>query len=368
MVALLPAPAYAGHWVLTISGSGEADSNGRSQSTYTAPTAPTTGSISIPQIAAGAGVGPSFGGIPPTIKANASLSVTVKGAWTADANSDNTVPPSVLFSVNSSAQAYYNNSGGPVLPGQANDGYSDPVAQTGSLSQIGVSTTPTPAKFVSSQSGSVSITVTLSASATGTPGFFQGGGQAEANVGPVTIAVHAQPYNFRRIPGAGVIGTNGEIDWAYAYSSTDDNPSDLTSCTWHEHLTYPGGQVGTQAAPNKYYPPSPPFGYPASGTTWLNNPDFATDYSMVPSPPGSSPEIDDRTLVPACLKPYVYGTYNTTQVFEFNDSATGEKNVQIPGPDSGPFTIVRTVKYVDATHYEYDVSKASVPNTLSLPN
>ena len=114
--------------------------------------------------------------------------------------------------------------------------------------------------------------------------------------------------------------------------------------------------------------PSPPFGYPSPGTAWFNNPDFGTDVSLVPSPSGSSPEIDDRTLVPAFLKPYTNGTFSTTQVFEFNDSATGDKNVQIPGPDSGPFTIVRTVKYVDPTHYKYDVSKATVSDTLSLPD
>ncbi len=63
---LLPLPAArAGHWVLTTTGSGQANVDGGMQENFTAPP-PSTGSVTIPRIGAGAGEGPCFHGTPDT--------------------------------------------------------------------------------------------------------------------------------------------------------------------------------------------------------------------------------------------------------------------------------------------------------------
>ena len=95
MVVLLPAPAYAGHWVLTAGVSGEANFGGFTRQTAATPP-PATNSVTIAQIAAGDARGPVFGLPPGTsygLNASSNLTVTVTGTWTSDAKSDNTPPP-----------------------------------------------------------------------------------------------------------------------------------------------------------------------------------------------------------------------------------------------------------------------------------
>lgn len=77
----------------------------------------------------------------------------------------------------------------------------------------------------------------------------------------------------------------------------------------------------------------------------------------------------DITKVPSFVAPsnYANGTYTATQEFEFDDTATGETNIKIPGLGSGPLQIVRTVQFVDSTHYLYTVTKDGISNSLSLP-
>ena len=403
-MAICSAPAHAGHWQFSAAGStdtstvhveGVLQTQTPPPTPWSPPSTPSDNSLTLTLPGASASDTNLSNNPNCDCTATASLKITVN--WVTDSTSDNTPPTSVWLCENSSASwaagpGYGARKTVPTQPGQP----TPPPAPGTPTVYGGTASNASSDPYVPSPPASAptSGSSTLSATQTAPPDGWQSypvtgtqvvlpvrtvtatGNVTGGTIGKVTvtcslaysITIHAQPYNFRRVPGQGKIGIDGNIDWVYNYSSTDGNPNDLTTCTWHEHLTYPGGQVGTQASPNKYYPPSPPFGYPASGTAWFNNPDFGTDVSLVPSPAGSSPEIDDITFVPAFLKPYVYGTFSTTQVFEFNDSATGDKNVQIPGPDSGPFTIVRTVKYVDPTHYEYDVSKASVSDTLSLPD
>ena len=367
-MTFLAEPAHAGHWVWTVSGSGEADTNGTAnQHTWNAPTTPITITgnttiISVPQVASGEAVGPTFSGSPIPIVANANLSVTVTGAWTNDTNSDNTTPPGVLFSVNSSARGEYNNSGGPILPGKADDGFGDPVSQSGSSTQIGTSQTP-PAKFVPSQSGSVSIALKLSASATGTPGYFQGGGSAGASVGPVTIGIHAQPYNFHQTQV--MDNGNGTLTFTYFWLSTDGNLSDLDpSCLVHEYVTYQGG--------SPYVPPAPftvttPDGRPAG----LANP------TISPSPklPGSVGILTDNQLFGGtnplnAAPPYQLQTFTGTQTYEFDDSATGQVNQPIPGPDAGPLSITRNIgpRPPYTPYWWYSVTKNGTTAWASLGN
>jgi hypothetical protein len=65
---------------------------------------------------------------------------------------------------------------------------------------------------------------------------------------------------------------------------------------------------------------------------------------------------------------YTYGTFTVTQVFQFDDTATGQANVQIPGPNSGPFAIVRTVMKYDTNDYQYTITKAGKMDSLLLPD
>jgi len=337
--------------------------------TFTPPP-PSTNSVTINQIGSGFGIGPSFGWPPDTVTASANLQVTVTGTWTSDSNSDNTAPPGVWLSESSTASATCTNAG-VMQAGSADDGWGDPVAQSGS--QMGTSAPAFGQQYVKQPGGSFTASLTLSASASGTQGMYQGSGGASASVGPITIAIHAQPYNFHRVPGQSVLGNDGTIGWTYGYSSTDGNTNDLTSCYWHEYLTYQG-PVGTLAQPNKYYPPDPPFDYPSTGANgYFSNPDVfpgpSTKGNLMAQQPASAEEYDITkvpNLVAASL--YAYGTYTVTQVFQFDDTATGETNVQVPGPGGGPFSIVRTVKYLDATHYQYSVTKDSITNTLLLPD
>lgn len=77
----------------------------------------------------------------------------------------------------------------------------------------------------------------------------------------------------------------------------------------------------------------------------------------------------DYQLVPPLVDPsrYTYGTYTATQVFQYDDTGTQESNVQIPGPDSGPFSIVREFKYYDSNNYQYTVTKGGKTASVLKP-
>ncbi len=346
-MTLLPAPAHAGHWVWTVSGSGTASTNTAHSQTWTAPTGPVTSPISIPQIVAGDGAGRQFGGgtFPP-IKANASMSVTITGTWTSDTNSDNTAPPSVLFSVQSSANGSYENNGSPAQAGQADDGLHDPFDPNAQMP--GTSDTPT-TEYKPSQSGSISVTLSLSGSGSGTPGL-QGGGSAGTWVGPVTIAIHPQPYNFHQTDVTD--NQNGTLTFTYFWSSTDGQLGDLDpSCLIHEYVTYQGG--------NPYVPPAP-FSVQGGG---LPNP------TITPSPKrtGSLGYIVDNQLLAGVVQPHTSQSFVGTQTWEYDDSATGKTNQPIPGPDSGPLSITRAVgSRIPYVGTWYSVTKNSSTAWLQL--
>lgn len=119
--------------------------------TFTPPP-PSTNSVTIHYIGAGGSNGPCFGGTPYTITAKANLQVTVKGTWTSDTNSDNTAPPGVWLSESSTARATCQNAS-LSQPGSADDGWGDPVAQSGS--QMGISAPPSNPKYVKQSGGGI---------------------------------------------------------------------------------------------------------------------------------------------------------------------------------------------------------------------
>lgn len=106
---------------------------------------------------------------------------------------------------------------------------------------------------------------------------FPNGGLCVAHIDSYNVTVHPQPYNFHKVVGQGLIGVDGTLKFVYDWSSTSGNKDNLTTCFWHEYVTYPG-PVGTATNPNKYDPPNPPFNF-VPGVNWIYNPD------VNPAPP-----------------------------------------------------------------------------------
>jgi hypothetical protein len=327
---------------------------------------------------------------------NASISITAN--WVIDTNSDNTTPTSVWFIENATASWTGNGTKYSVYSGgNAANGLSDPYVAlpatgpvTSGSSATSTAVTVPPDDWhqypVTAVTGNATITGTVAlpkhtmmatASGTGKPIGVSGTVALSGSLS-YSISVHAQPYNYYRIPGQSVKGQNadgspnGEIDWTYGYSSTDGNTNDLTTCYWHEYVTYPG-MVGAIAQPNKYYPQNPPFNYSAPAQ-FINNPTVfpgaGTNGNLMkavydPDPIKDKAEEFDITKVPAFVDPslYTYGTYTATQLFQFDDTATGETNVTVPGAGSGPYSIVRTVQILDPNDYQYSATKDTVTNT-----
>ena len=362
-MTLFPAPAHAGHWVLTAAVSGNADFGGRTRQTATTPP-PATNSVTIAQIAAGDGRGPVFGLPPGTsygLIASSNLTVTVTGTWTSDTKSDNTPPPGIWFSVSSYANASESSNGGPVTGGAADDGFQD-GAPAGS--DIGTSATPPATKFVPQTGGTATYTLKLSASATGTANTT-GGGSAGTTLGPVTVSVHAQPYNFRLGPFSdptsgksyptGIADDGkGQLYYHYIWESTDGDISHLNSCVVYEHLNYTGNSTGTLAknasGVTEYRPVNPPYSTPTEAT--FDQPD----------PNGSNPTLGtagyqvDVLIRPPLTSPSIAGTYTYSgiQDWQFNDSETKQTHVEL----LGPLTIKRTVSGSPSTSWVYTVSKS----------
>jgi len=80
-------------------------------------------------------------------------------------------------------------------------------------------------------------------------------------------------------------------------------------------------------------------------------------------------QATDTQNVPPLVDPslYTYGTFTGTQVYQYNDSAIGQTNVRIPGPDSGPFSIVREFKVYDLHDYRYTVTKDTKTSFVLKP-
>lgn len=182
-----------------------------------------------------------------------------------------------------------------------------------------------------------------------------------------SVSVHAQPYNFHRVVGAGSINTDGSLTFVYDWSSTSGNKNDLTSCYWHEYVTYPG-PVGTDAVPNKYYPPNPPFASQV-GVSWYPNPLISPGSGTQGGAMTGTNQVLDTQKVPPLTAPSTYtnASFTATQMFEFDDTATGQTDVQIPGPDSGPWSIVRQFQLYDAHDYQYSCTKSGKTSTVLEP-
>ncbi len=275
--------------------------------------------------------------VPGTVSASANLTVTLTGTWTPDTNSDNTPPPGVLFAEIFSAQGIFSNGDSLTQAGQANDGFGDPQVPFGSL--IGTSST-NGTKYVPSSGGSITATLTLSASATGTQPAHVGGGGASASVGPASISIHAQPYNFRSTsftdangvfhPAVVIDNPDAILALSYRWSSTDGVLADLTTCTFDEKITWDTNTVGSVKTVNgtsAYVPPSPPAGTNAQG-----RPIAYSDPVILGGPAANSGSTDTFSPDTAYTGPYTVISWWGDQTYVFSDTATKEVNTPIPGP------------------------------------
>ncbi len=296
---------------------------------------------------------------------SATVNAKITLTWVADPV-DDPAPPNVWIVETASASASATGAG---ATSTANDGLpgdiylKDPPAYPSYDRDSGSMVTPPSLPGggrltklpVSGGSASFNRALSASSSSSDSPvDYFQDADLADLSY---TLNIHATPYNFHKVAGKGSINTDGSLTFVYDWNSTTGNKDDLTTCFWHEYVTYPG-TVGTIASPNPYYPPDPPFNFP-TGVTWLNNPEVGPGSGKQGGPMTGTYQVTDNQLVPPLVDPplYTYGTYTATQVYQYDDTATGESNVPIPGPDSGPFSIVREFKYYDLNNYQYTVTK-----------
>jgi len=363
--SLLLCPAvHAGTWQLQItSGSGTATATHKPTRTWTAPVPATTATntVTIPSLSNGQSANAGGG----TATASANLSVTITGTWQADTSlPSDPAPPKVLVYESSTAFANDTTSDAsgnptPAVPGTADDGLgqSDPVDP--SIQPVG---TVHGTKYDPKSGGTFTVTLSLQSKAIGTVGpsgtnpnglSFIGTGTCQVGVGPVTISIHAQPYNFRS-SGYDMNGVHynksvqdnpdATLALSYIWSSTDGNSAHLTTCMIKENVTWDSNSTGvgmTGANPDgaKYYaPPSPPVGTNSQGQP------LAYPNPTVTQQPATNPGITD-TFSPdgAYVGPYKAISWWGDQTYVFSDSATGESMAPLTGPAAGTFRITRTV-------------------------
>jgi len=361
---LLSSPAArAGTWQFTCTGRGNVTTTysqytidywGQPSPTvynWVPPTAPQSGSFNL---------GSTFGGGSDyTVSTVASIKVTVTATWKPDTTLPSDPAPPYVWLCESSRVDWSSGHSGTLQ-----DGFGDPAVTNQGTSGQTASTSPgtslPPAHWtkVTVSGGTAKLPErTLSAeSDSPVSADFPHGDLCVAHIDDYSVTVHATPYNFKKVVGGGNIGFDGTLSFTYDWLSTDGNRNDLTTCYWREYVTYPG-PVGTAANPNQFYPQNPPFNF-VPGVSWLNNP------YVNPPPPSlgnlmTGPTATDTQNVPPLVDPslYTYGTFTATQVFQYTDTATGDSNIQIPGPDSGPFSIVREFKSYDPNNYRYTVTK-----------
>jgi hypothetical protein len=383
---LLPTPAaHAGSWTYAITG----DNTG---STFTdngvnvgapaySPAASGSGSIAgtYAYTVNRANNGPSGSGCSIHLVVHAQVTFTWHPASGQTMTTD-PPPPSVV--IQESSTSFWSASSGDTMhagsvSGSVANGLSDPEYDPSSMqtaySGVGYSgpppnqsyPAPVPAlvsHFTTYPASSGTVTVasrTLTATATAVASSWYYG--AKAIAGSYSASIHAQPYNFHQTN----VTDNGDgtLQFTYFWLSTNGNLGDLDpNCVVHEYVTYPGSG-------SNYVPPDPfivtayPYG--------LSNPTI----TPIPKRPGSTGYLTDNQLFRGSspldvIQPYQLAYFSGTQTYEFDDSATGETNKQIPGPDSGPLSIDRTIgprpPYVP--YWWYSVTKNGTTAWTPLPN
>ena len=381
--------AHAGSWVFTYTGSGNSTinfANGTSSSTTWTPPPVQNGNSSLGNAVQTGSF--SLGG---NVSASsyfassvtATVTVTVTATWTHAAgqtNATDPAPPKVWLCENSSAQ-WSGWQAGSASDGLGADYHFYPNGNINSgTAASGLAPATVPPAYWKSWTvtgGVVTLpTRTLKAEAdyTGSPL----GGYCNATIGGYSVTVHPQPYNYRQ-DGDGIDNGDGTISWNYKWDSTNGSLADIgTGCTIYEYVSYNGNTTGTIILPPNggYIPPVPPIAKsPADGkihgyinpTIWPN-PTVPGGWAEA----GGMSDIQDKPPTFAPSSSLVGATWIATQTYKFDDTATGEKQVTVPGPGAGPTVITRTVYFVGTpphipTWY-YTVNKSGLTSApLLLP-
>ena len=358
-----PPPTHGDYWKFTSTGQGSYTQT----SSFPNPAYPYPLATWTPPAAqvGGFSLYSTFGGSTPyysAVNATATIAVQVTATWvpaTGQTMTSDPPPPTVWLCEN--GRTDWSLTEAPVVAtGSCNDGLGPEDVESSSSGLAASSNAPPtlPPAYWTNVTVVNGVATLPKRTLTATVNTTQSqAGYFAVHVDNYSVSVHPQPYNFKRVVGGGVIGLDGTLSFTYDWLSTSGSKDDLTSCFWHEYVTYPG-PIGTIANPNKYYPSNPPFAF-IPGVSWLNNPD------VNPAPPSLGGamtglnKVADTQYVPPLVDSalYTYGIFTATQVYQFNDTATGESNKQIPGPDSGPFSIVREFKIYDTHDYRYTVTK-----------
>jgi len=293
--------------------------------------------------------------------AKMSVTITLRGVWTHDAgqtDATDPAPPGVCLEETGTAgwsgvthtnTAPTGSCSNPLKGGDVEFASTNPIGGTRSGHQF---------TNLTASGGVVTLTRTFSGTASA-PSVTQNWSSAQAGLSSYQVTVHAQPYNFRQAMGQD--NHNGTLTFSYTWLSTDGDVSHLTSCVVYEHVTYQGAH-GTSANPVPYQPSFPPW-----DMAWSSPPNGLHDPTELPNPKlpatnvnpaagiglGDGQNIVGGFLLPANNTDSVSSSFIATQNYWFDDSATNEQMLQIPGPDSGPISIVRTVhnNYNPATGY-----------------
>ena len=195
-------------------------------------------------------------------------------------------------------------------------------------------------------------TVTADANATINNWYYS----AKASVG-YGASIHAQPYNWhiKSVTDNG----DGTLTFYYDWLSTSGSKADLTSCYMHEYVTYPG-PVGTAMFPLQYTMPPPFYGT-------LRNPTVRPGTGSSGQQMTTLQAVDDQNMPTLSLiSPHVPGSFTGTQEYQYDDTATGVNNTIIPGPDSGPLPIVRSVYSQGGILWYYSVTKSGYTATKPI--
>jgi len=173
-----------------------------------------------------------------------------------------------------------------------------------------------------------------------------------------TLTIHPQPYNFHQTLGQD--NGDGTISFQYAWLSTSGGRiTDLTSCYLHERVTYPGG--------NPYYPPLP-FVVAPPGTPNPTVAPGALKNGILMTSTATNGDTHSPWPLSTNYSDFTSLTVSAAQRYEFDDIATGDTNLLVPGPDSTQ-TITRIIYPVGAPpspDWWYKVTKNGVPSTKEV--
>jgi len=184
------------------------------------------------------------------------------------------------------------------------------------------------------------------------PSYTGGGGSSNGNV-------MAIPTNFRYLSAKDA--GDGTLSVTYKWDSSSGDLADLSSCTVSESI------IGyNPAGGNPYQPQSPPFPIEKSPCGLFFNPYNPTTNPHPDPIPGTDGElVDNHSICSPFVKPYSHLSFTATQNYVYSCSGmTGY--LTVPGPNSGPNSIVRSVNQLVGTSYDFLITKTGVPVSATI--